>query len=62
MKFEVLNEEEYNDFLKTNEQTSFMQTIELGNLKKEYGQKVHLVGIKENKRIVAASLLLETKT
>lgn len=62
MEFVVLNEKEYSKFYKSNEQSSFMQSIELGNLKKEYGEKVHLVGVKKGKSIVAASLILESKT
>lgn len=62
MEFVVLNEEEYRKFYDSNSQSSFMQSVELGHLKKEYGDIVHLVGIKKNKKIVAASLLLESKT
>ena len=62
MKFVTLNNDEYNNFLTKNNQSSFMQTIEFGNLKKESSQKVHIVGIKENDEIVASALILETKT
>ena len=62
MEFVVLNEEEYRKFYDSNSQSSFMQSVELGHLKKEYGDIVHLVGIKKNKKVVAASLLLESKT
>lgn len=62
MEFVELNEREYSKFYKSNEQASFMQSIELGNLKKEYGDKVHLVGVKKGNKIIAASLILESKT
>ncbi|MDD3241480.1 MAG: peptidoglycan bridge formation glycyltransferase FemA/FemB family protein [Bacilli bacterium] len=62
MKFEILNKDEYNEFLSNNSQTSFMQTIELGNLKKESNDIPHLVGIKKDGKVIATSLLLETKT
>ncbi len=62
MEFVILNEEEYRKFYKHCDQASFMQSIELGNLKKEFGQIVHLVGVKKNKKIVGVTLLLETKT
>ncbi len=62
MEFVTLEEEEYRKFYDSFENASFMQSIELGNLKKEYGNIVHLVGIKEKKKILAASLLLETKS
>ena len=62
MEFVILKEEEYRKFYNSNSQSSFMQSIELGHLKKEYGDIVHLVGIKKNKKVIAASLLLESKT
>ncbi len=62
MNFVVLSASEYSEFLKTNEQTSFMQTVELGELKKEFGSKVHYVGIRENDKIIAGSMLLQDKT
>ncbi len=62
MEFVILKEEEYRKFYNSNSQSSFMQSIELGHLKKEYGDIVHLVGVKKNKKVIAASLLLESKT
>lgn len=62
MEFIELNEKEYRKFYDNYQDASFMQSIELGNLKKEYGNIIHLVGIKEKKRIVGATLLIETKT
>ena len=62
MEFVILKEKEYSKFYNSNEQSSFMQSIELGNLKKECGDKVHFVGIKKDNKIVAASLILESKT
>lgn len=62
MKFCVLTAEEYREFLKNNEQASFMQTVELSELKKEYGSKVHFVGIKKDGVTVAGSMILEDKT
>ncbi len=62
MEFAVLNSSEYNDFLKTQEQASFMQTVELSELKKELGSKVHFVGIKDGDKLIAGSMILEDKT
>ncbi len=62
MEFAVLNSNEYNDFLKIQEQASFMQTVELSELKKEFGSKVHFVGIKDGDKIVAGSMILEDRT
>jgi len=62
MEFVKLTEQEYRDFYNSYENSSFMQSIELGNLKKMYNQEVHLVGIKDEGKVVAASLLLSSKT
>ncbi len=62
MKFCVLTADEYREFLKGNPQASFMQTVELSELKKESGSKIHFVGIKENGIIIAGSMLLEDKS
>ena len=62
MEFLVLNEEDYKNFYDNYSDSSFMQSIELSHLKKEYGNVIHLVGVKQNGKIVAASMILESKT
>lgn len=62
MEFAVLNSSEYSEFLSTQEQASFMQTVELSELKEELGSKAHFVGVKDNGTIIAGSLILEDKT
>ena len=62
MNFSVLTSDEYRSFLDGNPMASFMQTVELSELKKELGSKVHFVGIKENGKIIAGSMILEDKT
>lgn len=62
MEFVVLTEEEYRGFYRSFKEASFMQSVELGNLKKEYGNTIHFVGVKKEKRVVAATLLIESKT
>ena len=62
MKFCVLTADEYREFWKTHPQASFMQSVELSELKKEYGSKVHFVGIKENDKVIAGSMILQDKT
>ena len=62
MEFVVLKEEEYRDFYNCFYQASFMQSIELSNLKKEYGSIVHLVGVKANEKVIAAAMILEDST
>ena len=62
MDFSILTEKEYRDFYENYPQASFMQSLELSKLKEEYGSKVHLVGVKKNKKIIAASMILENST
>ena len=62
MEFSILTEKEYREFYENYSQASFMQSIELSKLKEEYGAKVHLVGIKKDKSVVAASMVLENST
>lgn len=59
MQFSILTEDEYRKFLATSPMTSFMQTVELANLKKELGSIAHFVGVKNNNTVIAASMLLE---
>ena len=62
MEFMILTEDEYRQFINGNSMTSFMQTVELSNLKKELGSKVHFVGVKKGKKVVAGSMILEDST
>lgn len=62
MQFSTLTETEYRKFLDGNPMASFMQTVELSNLKKELGSKVHFVGIKKEDKIIAGSMILEDST
>lgn len=62
MEFCVLTANEYKEFFKGNDQASFMQSVELSELKKELGSTVHFVGIKENDTLIAGSMLLQDKT
>ena len=62
MKFEILNEKEFMDFATNHEQASFHQTVNWGNLKAMTGWESYLVGIKENDKVLAASLILAKKT
>lgn len=62
MEFKVITKEEFKKFSVKHEQESFLQTTELGDLKEELGNIVHYVGVLDNKKIIAASLLLEEKS
>ena len=62
MEFKELTEDEFRLFIKDNPSSSFMQTPELAHLKEERGSIKHYVGVLENEKIIAGSLLLEDKT
>ncbi len=62
MDFSVLTESEYKNFYDNYEQASFMQSVELSKLKEDYGNVVHFVGVKKNKKVIAATMMIETKT
>lgn len=62
MEFTTLTEKEFIKFSDKHPQSSFLQTIELANLKKELGSIPHIVGIKENKKVLAATIILEEKS
>lgn len=62
MEFKVLTEDEFRKFSTKHKYESFMQTVELGNLKKELGDIVHYVGVVNNNKLIAAALLLEEKS
>ena len=62
LEFRVLTEDEFRTFIKDNPSSSFMQTPELAHLKEERGSIKHYVGIIENNKVIAGSLLLEDAT
>ena len=59
MDFVTLTKSEFQNFSKTHEQANFMQTTELGDLKASSGRTVHYLGVKEKKKILAATLIEE---
>lgn len=62
MEFTTLTEKEFNKFIKNHSQSSFLQTIELANLKKELGNIPHILGVKKDKKVLAATIILEEKS
>lgn len=62
MEFVKLTKKEYQNFFEGHELASFMQTIQLGNLKEELGDIVHYVGVKDKNKVIAATLILEQKS
>lgn len=63
MEFTILKEKEFKEFSKISNQASFMQTVENAHLKEDYlKSKVHYVGVRDKKKIVAGAMILEDKT
>lgn len=62
MELIELTEKEFKDFAYHHEQASFLQTIGWGKLKENNGWKYELLGFKEGKKIVAATMLLSKMT
>lgn len=62
MKFTTLTPKEFTKFASTHPQLTFHQTIEWGKLKEQNHWTTHFVGIKSDKQVIAASLLLEKAT
>ncbi len=58
MTFEILKEDEFRKFLDSHTLKNFMQLPEIGLLRKKSGWNVYYVGVKEDKNIVAATMLL----
>jgi len=62
MELVNLSKEEFESFSINHEQISFYQTYNWGKLKEENGWKMHLVGLKDKDKLLAASLILSKKT
>lgn len=60
MKFVLLEEKEFMNFVKTRPENNFFQTIMMKKHLELDGFKVYLVGVKEQEKIIAASLISET--
>ena len=59
MEFVELKEKEFDEYSEKHEYGSFYQSSNWGKLKEANGWKYYLVGIKESKKILGATLLLE---
>lgn len=59
LEFVSLDKKDYEEFFNHHNQASFMQSVQLGNLKEELKETPHYVGVKRNGKIVAATLILE---
>ena len=61
-EFGELNEKEFREFIKDRDDLSFLQTPEVGKLRSIYGSDVRYIGVKENDKIVGASMITITPT
>ena len=62
MEFVELKEKEFTGFVNKNNQANFMQTVELGEFKKNYNKEIFYVGVKDKGKVIAATLLEVTRT
>ena len=62
MEFVELTEKEFEKFASKHEQESYMQTLDLKNFKENNNIKCYLVGVKENNKVIAATLMYSVGT
>ena len=60
MKFTELAEQEFQNFVDTQNNKNFFQTVMMKKKLECDGTKVYLVGVKENNKVIAASLIAQT--
>lgn len=58
MQIVTLKELDFETYAKDHEYASYYQTVEYGNVLKSMGFNVHYLGIKENDRLIGASLIV----
>ena len=58
---EELTEKEFQNFSKKHPLRNFMETVEIGNLRKKNGWTVKYLGLRKNKKIIGATMLLSRK-
>lgn len=61
MKFSEITEKEYQEFWKEHPLKTFLSSIEIGKLREKSNWQVYYVGVKEKKKVVAATMLLSHK-
>lgn len=62
MELVSLSNKEFEEFSSNHNQATFLQTINWANLKKENGWKHELLGFKDKKKVIAATMLLSKQT
>lgn len=61
MEFVKLTEKEFTDFSKKYKDKCYLQSSNIAEFRKKQGWKAEYVGVKENKKVLAATLLLSKK-
>jgi len=58
MEFVELKEDEFREFLNSHPLKTFLQTPEIGKLRKKLGWSLNYVGVKDNKKVICAAMLV----
>ena len=61
MEFQEITEKEYRSFWEDHPQKTFLSAPEIAELRKDLGWEVYFLGVKEKKKIMAASMLFSHK-
>ena len=61
MNFVELTEKEYQKYWENHPLKTFLSAVEIGKLRKKSNWNVSYVGVKEDKKIIAATMLLSHK-
>ena len=61
MEFQEITREEYQKFWENHPQKTFLSAPEIADLRKEEGWDTYFIGVKEKKKIIAASMLFSHK-
>ncbi len=61
MEFQELTKKEYQNYWENHPLKSFLSSVEFGELKEKYNWKSYFVGVKKNKQIIVAAMLLSHK-
>ena len=57
MEFSTLTEKEFRDFSEKSDQRTFLHTPEIGKIREKAGWQVEYLGVKEGKKVVAATMM-----
>ena len=61
MKFQEITEKEYREFWETHPLKTFLSAPEISKLREKSNWETYYVGIKEDKKLIAATMLLSHK-